>query len=209
MSSTKPRVVGAPGAQLVVISGPSGVGKDTIIRVLKERNPDPNRQYVITYKSRDRRPGEVDGVDYHFVSPETFQRLADEDAFLETAKVYDQWSGTPFDQVADALQSGRDAVLKVDVQGAHAVRQKVPDAILIFVAPPSLETLSGRLIGRATESEDQLQRRQSAAASELASQTGFDYVLVNRTDEADATAEEIERIVAAERARHPRRQIRV
>jgi guanylate kinase len=203
------RAEGAPGALLVVLSGPSGVGKDTIIRELKERHPADRRRFVVTYKTRERRPMEVDKIDYHFVTQDEFDRLRDEDAFLETAEVHGQWSGTPWDQVTEALERGDDAVLKIDVQGARAVRQRVPDAVLIFVAPPSMEALSGRLRGRATESEADFRRRQLDAAVELASQSDYDYVVVNRTGEAAATAEEIERIIAAEHERHPDRRIRV
>jgi guanylate kinase len=203
------RVEGQPGALLVVLSGPSGVGKDTIIRVLKERHPGDRRKFVVTYKTRERRPMEVDKVDYHFVSQDDFDRLRAEDAFLETAEVHGQWSGTPWDQVIEALERGDDAVLKIDVQGARAVRERVQDAVLIFVAPPSMEALSGRLRGRATESEAEFRRRQLDAAVELASQSDYDYVVVNRTGEADETAEEIERIIVAEHERHPDRRVRV
>ncbi len=202
-------VTGAPGAMLVVISGPSGVGKDTVLHVLKERQPKTPRHYVITYKSRARRPDEVDGVDYYFVGTDRFARLRNEDAFLETADVYGQWSGTPIDQVMAALEAGKDVVLKVDVQGARSVRQKVPNAVLIFVAPESSAALRHQLIGRNTEDGEELQRRLAAADLEMASQPEFDYVVVNRTDRAAETAEEIERIIAAEHDLHPHRQIRI
>jgi guanylate kinase len=203
------RVIGAPGARLVVLSGPSGVGKDTIIRELKERHPKDRRRFVVTYKSRDQRPGEVDGVDYHFVTKEEFDRLRADDAFLETAEVHGQWSGTPWDQVVEALEAGDDAVLKIDVQGAGAVRALVPDALLIFVAPPSETDLGERLRQRGTESEADLERRQQDAPKELARMGGYDYVVVNRTGQATETAEEIERIVAAEHDLHPQRRIRI
>jgi guanylate kinase len=206
---TRWRAIGAPGALLVVLSGPSGVGKDTIIRVLKERHPLDRRRFVVTYKSRDQRPGELDGVDYHFVTKEQFDELRAGDAFLETAEVHGQWSGTPWDQVIESLESGDDAVLKIDVQGAGAVRARVPSALLIFVAPPSEEDLSERLRLRGTESEADFQRRQQDAPKELARRGDYDYVVVNRTDRAAETAEEIERIIAAEHARHPHRRIHI
>lgn len=203
------RLVGTPGARLVVLSGPSGVGKDTIIHELKRRHPKDHRRFVVTYKSRERRPGEVDGVDYHFVTKEQFDQLRANGAFLETAEVHGQWSGTPWDQVIEALEAGEDAVLKIDVQGAETVRSIVPNALLIFVAPPSETDLSERLRQRGTESEEDFERRQLDAPKELASMGDYDYVVVNRTGQATETAEEIERIIAAEHARHPHRQIRI
>lgn len=209
VEETSWRVVGAPGARLVVLSGPSGVGKDTIIRELKEQHPNDRRTFVVTYKSREQRPGEVDGVDYHFVTKAVFDQLRAEAAFLETAEVHGQWSGTPWDQVIAALEAGDDAVLKIDVQGAAAVRSRVPDALLIFVAPPSAEELSGRLRGRGTESEADFLRRQQDAPKELASKDDYDYVVINRTGRARETAEEIERIITAEHRKHPQRRIRI
>ncbi len=194
---------GAPGALLVIISGPSGVGKDTIIKTLRERFPDPRRQYVVTYKTRERRPTEVDGVDYHFVSSEDFDRLRRAGAFLETAEVHGHWSGTPIDQVKEALTAGRDAILKIDVQGARAVHDRVPDALLIFVAPPSLEALTGRLKGQATESEADFDRRQRDAMVELASQHQYDYVVVNETGRVLRTAQRIDEILTHEHELHP------
>lgn len=202
-------VTGAPGALLVVISGPSGVGKDTVLGELKRRPQAKPRHYVITYKSRDPRQDEQDGRDYFFVGPERFAQLHKEDAFLETAEVYGQWSGTPIDQVTDALRAGKDVILKVDVQGARSVRSNVPGAVLVFVAPESLETLQRQLIDRNADPPEQLERRLAAAQSEMAAQSDFDYVVVNRSGQAIETAQEIEEIIAAEHRKHPHRQIRV
>ena len=199
--------VGAPGAMLVIVSGPSGVGKDTILRALKDRHPDRKRHFVVTYKTRARRPQEVDGVDYHFVSEEEFQRRREQGAFLEATQVHDHWAGTPADQVVEALQDGRDAILKIDVHGAQKVRSQVPQALLIFVAPPSLEELVGRLVGRGTETPEQLAQRRQDAADELSHQADYDYVVVNETGEADRTAREIDEIIEAEHRRHPDRRI--
>jgi len=201
--------LGAPGALLVIISGPSGVGKDTIITELKERNPDAHRHYVVTCTTRRRRPNEVDGVDYHFLTDEAFEALRQRGQLLEANEVHGNWYGTPRDQVAAALKDGRDAVLKIDVQGARAVRRAVADALLVFVVPPSLEALAERLEGRSTETPDQLKRRHQDAAGELARQVDFDHVVVNETGQVARTAAEIERVIAAEHARHPRRRIRI
>jgi guanylate kinase len=201
--------LGAPGALLVIISGPSGVGKDTIISELKQRNTDARRHYVVTCTTRPRRPNEVDGVDYRFLTVEEFESLRLRGELLEANEVHGNWYGTPRDQVLRALADGRDAVLKIDVQGARSVRRAVRDAFLIFVVPPSLEALAKRLEGRSTETPDQLRRRHEDAAGELARQVDFDHVVINETGEVSRTAAEIERLIAAQHARHPDRRIQV
>jgi guanylate kinase len=201
--------LGAPGALLVIISGPSGVGKDTIISELRRRNPDAHRHYVVTCTTRPRRPTETDGVDYHFLTSEQFGSLRLRGELLEANEVHGNWYGTPRDQVARALAEGRDAVLKIDVQGARSVRRVVPDSLLIFVVPPSLEALAERLEHRSTETADQLRRRHEDAAGELARQVDFDHVVVNETGQVTRTAAEIERVIVSEHARHPRRRIRI
>jgi guanylate kinase len=200
---------GQPGAQLVIISGPSGVGKDTIIEAMRRREPPYPRHYVVTVTTRGRRASEIDGVSYHFLSFEDYERLREADGLLEASEVHGNWYGTPRDQVQSALSSGRDAVLKIDVQGADKVRAKVPDALLIFVVPPSLQELDARLVGRSTETPKDLAIRRRDAATELARQGEFDHVVVNETDEVDATAEEIDAIIAAEHERFADRRILV
>lgn len=200
---------GQPGAQLVIISGPSGVGKDSIIAAMQERQPPHPRHYVITCTTRERRSYEVDGRDYLFVSPDDFVRLRDAEALLEASQVHGNWYGTPRDQVRSAIASGRDAILKIDVQGARKVRDAVPDALLIFVVPPSLEALEERLVGRSTESAADLARRRRDAAIELARQHEYDHVVVNETGQIARTAERIDAIIAAEHRLHPQRRIRV
>jgi guanylate kinase len=199
--------VGAPAAQLVIISGPSGVGKDTILRALKARHPDRPRHYVVTYKTRDRRRSEIDGVDYHFVSEDEFARMRDRGAFLEATEVHGHWAGTPRDPVGEALEAGLDAVLKIDVRGADTVKEQVPDTLRIFVAPPSLEELVGRLRGRGTETVAEQERRRRDAALEVARQDDYDYVVVNETGRPERTADEIDAIITNERARHADRCI--
>jgi guanylate kinase len=200
---------GRPGAMLVIISGPSGVGKDTIIDALRERTHEPEYHYVITCTTRAPRPGEVDGVDYHFLSREEFLRLRADRQLLEANEVHGNWYGSPRDQVRDAVLTGRDAILKIDVQGAQVVKDQVSEAVLIFVVPPSLETLFARLRTRATETADELELRQRNAAIELARQDDYDYVVVNETGQVDRTAERIDGIIAEERQRHADRRVRV
>ena len=204
---------GAPGAMLIIISGPSGVGKDTIIDALRqretERGQDGRRHYVVTCTTRAPRAGEVDGVDYFFISREEFLRLRAARGFLEANEVHGNWYGSPRDQVRKALATGRDVILKIDVQGAQVVKEQVTEALLIFVIPPSLETLFQRLRARATETADELELRQGHAALELARPNDYDHVVTNEDGQVDRTAERIEEIIAIEHLREPDRRVRV
>jgi guanylate kinase len=206
-------VDGAPGAMLVIISGPSGVGKDTIIDALRRREVengrDGDRYYVVTCTTRAPRNGEVDGVNYHFMTREAFLEMRAARGFLEANEVHGNWYGSPRGPVRDALIAGRDVILKIDVQGAQVVKEQVTEALLIFIVPPTLETLFERLRTRATESADQLEVRQRDAAIELARQDDYDHIVVNETGQVERTAAEIERIIAAEHARHANRRVRV
>lgn len=198
---------GAPGALLVVVSGPSGVGKDTIIDALRARPRDPDYHYVVTCTTRAPRPGESDGASYHFIAPERFAALRDAGAFLEWAEVHGNSYATPRAEVRRALAAGHDVILKIDVQGAAAVKATVPDALLVFVVPPSLEALFSRLRARATETARELEIRQRNAAIELARAGDYDYVVVNEDGQVERTAERIDEIIVAERARHPDRRV--
>jgi guanylate kinase len=202
-------VDGAPGALLVIISGPSGVGKDTIIEALRSRPRDPDYHYVVTCTTRGRRPGEIDGVSYHFLDRRRFQQLRQAGGLLEANEVHGNWYGTPRREVQEALQAGHDVILKIDVQGAQEVKERVADALLVFVVPPSLEALFQRLRARATESADELEIRQRNAAIELARQDDYDQVVVNETGQVERTAERIDEIIAEEHRRHPDRRVRV
>jgi guanylate kinase len=202
---------GAPGAQLVIISGPSGVGKDTIIDALRARDPETggDYQYIVTCTTRSPRPGEVPGVSYQFLSRKAFRELLDAGELLEANEVHGNWYGTPRRDVAEALERGRDVILKIDVQGAKVVKERVPEALLIFIVPPSLEALFQRLRSRATETADELELRQRNAAIELARQGDYDQVVVNETGEVDRTAAEIQAVVAQEKRRSADRRIRI
>ena len=202
-------IVGAAGALLVIVSGPSGVGKDTVIASLCTIPTQPGRYFVVTCTTRPRREYEVDGVHYHFMSDEAFAHKRDAGGFLEANLVHGHWYGTPRDQVREALAAGRDAILKIDVQGAAVVKQKVPEALLVFLVPPSLEDLFSRLQARATESADELDIRQRNAALELARQEDYDHVVRNDTGEVARTAARIDEIIRSEKAAHPDRRTRV
>jgi guanylate kinase len=206
-------VDGAPGAMLVIISGPSGVGKDTIIEALQRRaaadGRDGDRYYVVTCTTRAPRNGEVDGVNYHFMTRDEFLDKRAARGFLEANEVHGNWYGSPRDPVRDALVAGRDVILKIDVQGAQVVKEQVTEALLIFIIPPTLETLFDRLRARATETADELEQRQADAAIELARQKDYDHIVTNETGEVEQTAEKIDRILAEEHRRHPRRRVRI
>jgi len=202
-------LLGAPGAQLVIISGPSGVGKDTIIDALRARPRDPDYHYVVTCTTRAPRPGEVAGVSYQFLTPEAFRELREAGELLEANEVHGNWYGTPRRDVAAALAAGHDVILKIDVQGAQVVKDRVQDALLVFIVPPSLEALFQRLRSRATENADELEIRQRNAAIELARQGDYDRVVTNETGEIERTAAEIEAIIAQEKRRNSDRRIRI
>lgn len=204
---------GAPGAMLIIISGPSGVGKDTIIDELRRQERasgrEDDRQYVVTVTTRPPRPGEVDGVDYKFVSRDEFLRIRDARGFLEANEVHGNWYGSPRDQVRAGLAVGKDVILKIDVQGAQVVKEQVSQALLIFVVPPSMEELFLRLRNRATESADELEIRQRNAALELARQGDYDEVVTNETGLVEETARRIEGIIARQHRLNPTRRVRV
>ena len=168
----------APG-RVVVLSGPSAVGKSTLVRRLRERIPDMH--FSVSATTRAPRPDEVDGVDYHFVTPGRFQQLIDDGALLEWAEIHGglHRSGTLARPVRDATAAGHPVLIEVDLAGARAVKQTMPEAITVFLATPNWETLEARLIGRGTETPEVIQRRLTTARTELAAQDDFDEVVVN------------------------------
>jgi guanylate kinase len=196
-------VAGAPGARLVIVSGPSGVGKDTVIAALRRRPRGEDFHYVVTCTTRPPRPYEENGVHYRFVSEAEFEALRQSGELLEANLVHGHWYGTPRAEVREALARGRDVILKIDVQGAAQVKASVPEALLIFLVPPSLEDLFGRLKSRATETADELDVRQRNAALELARQSDYDHVVTNETGQVEVVARRIETIIRAERAYQP------
>jgi guanylate kinase len=205
-AATAATVAGAPGAVLVIVSGPSGVGKDSVIEALRAQPRDPDYHYVVTCTTRPRRRYEVDGVHYRFLTPAAFAELREAGELLEANEVHGNWYGTPRAEVRAALQAGHDVILKIDVQGAAVVKGRVADALLIFLVPPSLEDLFQRLQSRATETADELDIRQRNAALELARQDDYDHVVVNETGQIARTAVRIHEIILLEKAAHPHRR---
>lgn len=193
------------GPLLVVISGPSGVGKDAILNQMRILGAPFH--FTVTATTRPIRDNEKDGIDYIFVSRESFLgKRADHD-FLESAEVYGNWYGVPKSQVANALQLGKDVLIKTDVQGAATIKRLAPQAILVFVAPPSIHELERRLRWRLTESEESLHRRLETARREMDELQAFDYVILN--DHLDEAIQQLNGIVTAEKCRVPPRVVRL
>ncbi|CPR12253.1 guanylate kinase [Mycobacterium bohemicum DSM 44277] len=182
--------------RVVVLSGPSAVGKSTVVRCLRERIPDLH--FSVSATTRAPRPGEVDGVDYHFVTPARFQELIDQGALLEWADIHGglHRSGTLAEPVRAATAAGRPVLIEVDLAGARAVKKAMPEAITVFLAPPSWEDLEARLVGRGTETPEVIRRRLDTARVEMAAQGDFDEVVVNSRLES-ACAELVSLLVTA------------
>ncbi len=192
-----------PHPLLLVISGPSGVGKDSLVEGIKGRGV--NFHFVVTATSRPPRPGETEGVDYFFVSEHRFEEMIEQDELIEHALVYGQYKGVPKQQVRNALASGKDVVMRLDVQGATTVKRLIPGAILLFLSASSEEELIDRLRKRSTEDSQQIQRRIDMARAEMEQIDRFDYVVINRDGELDAAVDRALAIMDAEHARvHPR-----
>ena len=192
---------------LVVISGPSGVGKDAVLSRLKKT--ESRMQFIITMTTRTRRPKEIDGVDYRFVSNEVFESLREKNELLESANVYGNWYGVPKQPIREALKAGQDAIVKVDVQGAATIKKITPEAIFIFLMPPSLDELGNRLRQRYTEKPHELEIRLHTATSEIKQASKFDYVVINNKDGLDMALGEIRAIITAEKCRVKPRNITI
>ncbi|ARQ04239.1 guanylate kinase [Macrococcoides caseolyticum] len=190
---------------LIVLSGPSGVGKGTVRRAIFE-DPDTDFEYSISMTTRNKREGEVDGVDYFFKSREEFEALIEQDAFIEYAEYVGNYYGTPVQYVKDTMERGKDVFLEIEVEGAKQVRKKFPEALFIFLAPPTLEHLEERLIGRGTESQEVINHRISEARKEVEMMNLYDYVVIN--DEVMDAKEKVQMIVEAEHLKRERVEAR-
>jgi guanylate kinase len=194
-----------PQPLLIVISGPSGAGKDTVLQRMKER--ELPFHFVVTATTRPKRDNEIHGRDYFFLSKEEFAQMINQDELVEWAIVYGDYKGIPKQQVRDALASGRDVIMRIDVQGAETVRRLAAEAVLIFISVESEEELVHRLSERKTETSDSLALRIATARQELKRVTNFDYVVLNRDFHLDETVEAIRSIIQAEHHRVDQRKV--
>ena len=190
---------------LIVLSGPSGVGKDAILN--RMRILELPLHFTVTATTRPIRANERDGVDYQFISEATFRRMLDEGDFLEYAEVYGNSYGVPKSQVRNAMAAGHDVLVKIDVQGAATIKRLAPQAVMIFVVPPSIHELERRLKWRMTESDESLRRRVEESRSEMEHVGAFDYVVTN--DTLDDAVHQMNCIITAERCRMPPRLVRL
>jgi len=187
------------GGSIFVVSGPAGVGKDTVIERLMKLEDDLRQ--VVTVTTRSPREGEWPGHPYQFIGEGKFDRMLAKSEFLEWAAVYGERYGTPIESVRDVLRSNHDCLLKIDVQGAAQVRRRAPNAVLIFIGPPSIESLRRRLAQRGVDDEASVRRRQVEAEFELARLVDYDYLVINHDGAPEVAAQQIHAIIQAERSR--------
>ncbi len=181
---------------LIVLSGPSGAGKGTVYNAVIQKMPQLKKSISVT--TRSPRVGETEGVHYYFKSVEEYDRMKSDGEFLETARVYDNYYGTPKAPVFEMLEKGDDVFFEIDIAGAKQIKAKYPECVSVFIMPPSFEILERRLRGRGTESEESLAKRLGSARSELAEYGCFDYIVFN--DEAEKATQRVMDIISAERA---------
>jgi guanylate kinase len=194
-----------PNPLLIVISGPSGAGKDSVVQRMKERGFPFH--FVVTATTREKRESETNGKDYWFVSKEEFARMIEENELIEYAIVYGDYKGIPKWEVREALESGQDVVMRVDVQGAETVRKLAPEALLIFITCEGEDELERRLRERKTETPDSLALRIATARKELQRLDAFDYVVVNEDFRLDDTVDKVRAIITAEHQRVHQREV--
>ncbi|MGE4589114.1 MAG: guanylate kinase [Acidaminococcaceae bacterium] len=186
-----------PQGVLLVLSGPSGAGKGTICNKLREKRNDLS--YSVSATTRAPRNGEVDGKDYFFITIDHFKEMIENDEMLEYAEIYGNYYGTPKPYVMNILEQGKDVVLEIDPQGALQIKKRFPDAVFVFIVPPSLDELTKRIYKRGTDSEEVIKRRLSSATSELEYASKYDYIIVN--DEVEKATNKVSNIIDAERNR--------
>jgi guanylate kinase len=196
----------SPNPMVIVVSGPSGVGKDAILNRMKQS--ERSLEFIVTMTTRRRRANERHQVDYNFVSADEFQELLKNNGLLEWANVYGNYYGVPRAPVKEALAKGKDTIIKVDVQGAANIKKLVPEAVFIFIVPPSMIELSNRLTRRCTETQDDLTLRLKTAESEMQQICNFDYAVMNPCNEIDSAIKDILSIIKAEKCRvNPRKVV--
>ena len=178
---------------LIVLSGPSGVGKDAVLNHMKNNHMDYH--FTVTVTTREKRPNEIEGIDYIFIEKPKFESLKENDDLLESAEVYGNFYGIPKSQVLDALSSGKDVIMKLDVQGAKTIKSLAPNALFVFLAAPTIESLRTRLEKRMTESPEALETRLNTAKMENTESKWFDHIIINEDDEIDKTVKELEEII--------------
>lgn len=192
-------------ALLIILSGPSGVGKDAVLCRMKQSSL--KIEYITTVTTRAQRTGEKDLVDYRFVPVEKFKEMIKQQELLEWAKVYGNWYGVPKNPIKDALEQGKDAIVKVDVQGAATIKKIVPEAVFIFLLPSSREELASRLKQRQTESSTDMALRLKTVEEEIKQLPMFDYTVINRQGELEQAVSDIQAIITAEKCRVNPRQL--
>ena len=182
-----------PNPLLIVLSGPSGVGKDAVLHYMKLKHMDYH--FTVTVTTRKKRPNEIDGTDYIFIEKSNFESLKSNADLLESAEVYGNFYGIPKSQVLDALANGKDVIMKLDVQVAKTIKKLAPNALFIFLAAPTIESLRNRLEKRMTESPEALETRLKTATSENTESEWFDHIVINEDEKIDATVEKLETII--------------
>lgn len=199
----------APDANplVVVISGPSGVGKDTLIERMAELGYD--HHFTVTATTRAPRPGEREGVNHYFVDEDDFHNMIVRRELLEWARVYGNYYGVPRQQVRDALERGQHVIVRVDVQGAARLSSLIPEALFLFVLPPSMEALRAHLITRGVNSQEDIQNRLAAAVEEMKQAELYNYQLVNEEGKLDVTAARVKAIIERESRREPPRRVTI
>ena len=205
MKQASPKRTAEKRPLFIVLSGPSGIGKDAILTRMKESGCP--LKYITTLTTRAQRPNERDNVDYHFISAENFHEMIENIELLEWANVYGNWYGIPRKAVKQAIDQGEDVIVKVDIQGAATIKEMLPQAISIFLMPPSLEELIQRLEQRHTESPFDLDLRIKTAEEEIGQLSLFEYSVLNRQDEIDLAVSQIQAIITAEKCRITHREI--
>jgi guanylate kinase len=190
---------------LLIVAAPSGAGKTSMVKALLKN--DPGIRLSVSYTTRAPRPGEIDGKDYHFVSKDAFLEMASRGEFLESAEVYGNYYGTSQTWIADEIEAGHDILLEIDWQGASQVKRHFPDAVSVFILPPSLSALRNRLNNRGQDNQEVIEKRMAAACDDISHAGEFDYIIVN--DDFDQALQDLTAVIKASRLTTPRQSTRL